>query len=119
MSIQMLAAGEAISLEPVTGIQIGITKNLENIVFTDGNDAQLDHGMTEYSLTLTGLFLTDHEQKTLTLNTLMDNQYTIILTGLSDTRLNTSYIISSLTIHQIPGPDRYSYSIIFERLYDE
>ena len=53
------------------------------------------------------------------LNTMMDNQETVTITGLPDNNLNSDYLIRSLNFNHIPGTiNIYRYNITLERLHD-
>lgn len=95
------------------------TKNIQNLVFNDGVDVQLDRGKTGDSLTLSGTETSSATSNMNMLNSFMDNQYIVTVSGLPDNNLNTDYRISNLDFNQESGYiDIYNYNITLERVYD-
>ena len=112
-------SGTDVTLADPSGMQENVSKNVQNLVFNDGSDRQLDHGKTNDTLTLSGresvAAVVDMEQ----LNTFMDDQRIITVSGLPDSNLNTDYRIICLDFRQEAGYiNRYSYSITLERISD-
>lgn len=95
------------------------TNEIQNLVFSSGRDKQLNRGKTNDSLTLSGTETTDAVARMEGLNTFMDDQIILTLSGLPDTNLNTDYRISNLDFVQEAGyPDIYNYNITLERIND-
>ena len=96
-----------------------ISKNVENIIFNDNTDVQLDTGKNEYSITLNGLEVSTASAKMQTINNMMDAKETVTITGLDDSSLNTDYVIRDFSFNRNSGEiDRYSYSLTLERIHD-
>ena len=96
-----------------------VSKNIENIVFNDNTDIQLDMGKNEYSITLNGLEVSTASAKMQTINNMMDAKETVTVTGLDDSSLNTDYVIRDFSFNRNSGEiDRYSYSLTLERIHD-
>lgn len=94
--------------------------SVQNIVFNDGSDVQLNRGKMSDNLTLSGNETSSATGRMESLNVMMDDQEIVTVSGLDDSDLNTSYHIVSLDFSQEVGMfDRYSYSISLERIYDK
>ena len=94
-------------------------KSVDNIVFNDGSDVQLDRGKMSDNLTLTGTISTSADDTIDDLNTIMDTGDDVTIGDLPDTYLNVDYKIVDLGFTRESGwNNRYSYSIMLERLSD-
>ena len=107
----------SIYLDMPTALLESTTKTVQNLVFNDGTDVQLDRGKTGDSLTLSGTEISTATEKMEDLNSLMNNQRIITIDGLPDTNLNTDYRISNLDF-STDLYDIYHYNITLERVYD-
>ena len=108
-----------VNLNDPTTITITTTKKVQNYVFADGTDAQLDIGKAGDGIIISGVEWSSAFDKMKWLNTIMDNQETVTLSNLSDTNLNTDYYVRDLEYkQQIGNANIYRYSITLERLYD-
>jgi len=97
-----------------------ISKNIENIVFNDNTDAQLDCGKNEYGITLNGVEIEYANDKMQTINDMMDAQEQITVSNLPDSNLNKEYRMRDFSFKRESGEiNRYSYSLTLERVYDE
>lgn len=106
-----------IYLDMPTAMMESTTKTVQNIVFNDGNDVQVDRGKTGDALTLSGTETSSVTATMQDLNTIIDEIVTV--SGLPDSNLNTDYRISNFDFNQEAGmPDIYSYNITLERIYD-
>jgi len=119
MSYTITGMSSSVTLSDPTSISIGVVKKVENYVFADGTDSQLDRGKSSNYITISGVETSNSRGKMNTLNTMMDNQEDVTITGLPDSNLNSDYLIRSLNFNHIPGTiDVYRYTISLERLYD-
>ena len=119
MTYTITSDSDAITLNDPTSLTQTTTKHVENYVFADDTDAQLDIGKTTHSITLTGTEVSSATSNMNKISTIMDAQEGVAITGLSDTNLNVDYLISSLSFNQASGEiDRYNYSITLERVWD-
>jgi len=109
-----------VTLEYPTSIVNTISKNVENIVFNDNTDAQLDCGKNEYGITLNGVETSNADANMQTINNIMDAQETVTITNLPDSNLNKEYRMRDFSFKRESGEiNRYSYSLTLERVYDE
>ena len=110
---------DVVALRDPERIDFSTTKNVVNYVFADNTDIQLDKGKSIDQIIITGLETSTASANMNSINTFMDNQEEITVAGLSDTNLNTEYIINSFSFNQEAGwVDRYSYVLTLERLHD-
>jgi len=120
MTYTITSDNYSVTLEYPTSIINTISKNVENIVFNDNTDVQLDRGKNEYSITLNGVETSNADANMQTINNIMDAQETVTITNLPDSNLNKDYQIRDFSFKRESGEiSRYSYSLALERLYDE
>ena len=94
------------------------SNTIQNLVFNDGTDVQLNRGKTGDSLTLSGTEILDALTLMNTLNTFMDSGVVVTLSGLPDINLNTDYRISNFDYDQMLG-EVCKYNITLERVKDK
>ena len=121
-------SGTSITFEFCSRVDTSVTKNVTTYVFTDDTATILDEGKTLDQIVLTG---TDNENfpnispssniytRMEIINTFMDDQEEISLSGMDDTYLNTDYYIHDFSFNAKPGqPDLYDFTITLERVRD-
>ena len=119
MNYTLTGDTSTVTLNNPININFSTTKNVVNYVFADNTDIQLDKGKSIDQIIITGLETSTASANMNSINTFMDNQEEITVAGLSDTNLNTEYIINSFSFNQEAGwVDRYSYVLTLERLHD-
>ena len=119
MSYTLSGDIDVIALRNPERIDFSTTKNVVNYVFADNTDLQLDRGKSIDQIIITGTETSSASANMNSINAFMDNQEEITVAGLSDTNLNTEYIINSFSFNQEAGwVDRYSYVLTLERLHD-
>ena len=119
MSYTITSTSSSVTLNDPSSISIGVVKKVENYVFADGTDRQLDRGKNSNYITISGVETNNAQGKTNTLNNIMDNQEDVTVTGLPDSNLNSDYLIRSLEFRHMPGTiNIYRYTISLERLHD-
>jgi len=117
--ITLTASSASVSLNMPTTFIHTVTKNVDNIVFNDGTDKQVDMGYTTFTLTINGMEYSNADDKMQTINNIMDNQEEILVSGFDDTSLNTYYLINDFSFTRESGMvDRYNYSLTIERIND-
>ena len=87
----------------------------------DDVDRQLDEGKSIDNIIMTCVQTTAPNTAIDDLNTIMDKQEDVIVSGLDNARLNTEYIISELEFNQGPGDADapvYFFTLILERKFD-
>lgn len=110
---------DAVYLTMPSSLAEATVKSVENLVFNDGTDAQLSRGKMSDSLTLSGQETSSATLNMEMLNTFMDAQRIVTVSGLPDSNLNTDYRIVNLGFSQEAGMmNRYNYSIVLERIFD-
>ena len=110
-----------VDINIVNRVDFSVSKNVVNYVFADDTDEQLDEGKNIDQITLHCTQNSNHIESTTSLNNMMDNQETAILSGLDDTNLNTDYLIKNLSYNQKPAESAagiYNISITLERIHD-
>lgn len=96
-----------------------VEKNVETYTFSSGDVEILDKHKNADRLTMTWTLTNNSYNIVEYLNTIMDAQEHIDVTGLDDTNLNTSYYISDLNVEQTQGyNDKYDMSVTLERRFD-
>jgi hypothetical protein len=89
------------------------------MVFHDGTDVQMDRGRGSFGINITGIENSNYYDKMKWINTIMNNQENVLVSGLSDTNLNKYYYITDFSFTQNPAESLYHYNLILERLYEE
>jgi hypothetical protein len=120
MSVQFssLTTDVSFDTQPFSIVR-SLEKNIETYTFASGDVAILDKNKNADRLTLTWTLTNNTYQIVDDLNTIMDAQDYINVTGLDDNYFNTSYYISDLSVEQTQGySDKYDVSITLERRFD-
>lgn len=113
------ASTSTVYLDMPTAMIESANKSVQNLVFNDGTDVQLDRGKTSDSLTLSGTETSSVTSNMNDLDTFADTQVIVTVAGLPDSNLNTDYRISNFDFNKEAGMvDRYRYNISLERIYD-
>ena len=120
MSVQFSSSTTDVSFDTQPfSIVRSLEKNIETYTFASGDVAILDKHKNADRLTLTWVLTNNTYQIVDGLNTIMDAQNYINVTGLDDSYLNSSYYISDLSVNQTQGyNDKYDVSITLERRFD-
>jgi hypothetical protein len=120
MSVQFssLTTDVSFDTQPFSIVR-SLEKNIETYTFASGDVAILNKNKNADRLTLTWTLTNNTYQIVDDLNTIMDAQDYINVTGLDDNYFNTSYYISDLSVEQTQGySDKYDVSITLERRFD-
>jgi len=97
----------------------GIESNVETYTFASGDVKILNKYKSADRLTLNYTLTSEAFAAVNYLNDIMDGQVNVSVTGLNDTNLNTSYLISSVNANQKEAyDDMYELEITLERKYD-
>jgi len=119
MSYTLTTDTASVTLNDPMGIDFTTTRNIVNYVFPDDTDEQEDEGKTIDQITLSGMEWASAAANMEIINTMMDDQETVTMTGLSDSNLNTDYRVNAFSFNQQGGwVNRYKYSLTLERLQD-
>ena len=119
--VTLTSTTTAVTLEIVERIDEAMANTVNVYTFGDGTEELLDEGRNSHSITITGVDKTDPVNRLEWVNTIMDNQEEVAVTGLGDTYFNTDYRIIDLNIEQGPGEGAcplYHFSITLERIRD-
>ena len=119
MSYTLSGDSVTVTLRNPERIDFSTTKNVVNYVFADNTDLQLDEGKTIDQIIIRGVETSSASSNMNKINAFMDGQEEITVAGLSDTNLNTDYIVNDFSFNRGMGEvDRYSYDLTLERLHD-
>ena len=108
-----------VALDTPSNISHGLNKKVNTIIWGDGTDVQDDYGKSGDILKLTGKIITNAYNSVASINTIMDNQEIVTITGLPDSNHDTDYYIKNFSFKQNSGMiARYDYSLSLERIRD-
>ena len=115
-----------VNIDVVSNINIVTTRIVNNYIFSDGTDEQLDEGKSTDQIVLGGILKTEGSNtvydKIDDINNMMEDGDTVTLAHMIDTNYNTDYKIVNFSYRQGIGENTipiYRISLTLEKLRDE
>jgi len=120
MVVILTSSTDSVVLDVVKNISFNTSRVVNTYVFTDDTAAILDEGKNIDQIVVSGVFHgSSFSSYANTINTMMDRQDEITVTGFDDNNLNTDYIINDFNFDATGGrPEVYDFNITLERLRD-
>ena len=142
MSVRLASSTTEVDLEIIERIDFSTSRNIQTFTFGNGDEELIDAGKSvdqiilngvNYSVVHRGVFFPltfpiewpddyDSKRDMNLINGMMDRMEVVTLSGMSNTNLNTDYLISDFSFKQGAGEGSiplYRFSITLERKYDQ
>jgi hypothetical protein len=113
--VNYTSSATSVTLTDPNSLNISHGRQIKRYTFPDGEYEIDDYGRSNKTLTISGIETSSAFTNMNTIKTMTHYGAQVTITGLSDTNLNTSYMIKDFSFNQEPGDvSLYRYNIVLE-----